>query len=110
MINNYGVKCYTAEDGSRYVSKDIERFLRANADVNIVMLFDPMTLKKTPAYEVENAIVNLKAAPLKYFAKIGLEYLIDNNPIMGSKMPEPMLSEFDKVIKRALKFNPNKGK
>ena len=86
--------------------------------IPFVTLYDALTKKDVLAYPIDVIVDNLSEDRLKYFAKMGIVHFMDNSlsdkkNIEGQKEttesiePEqPELSDFDKLLKTALDYNP----
>lgn len=105
-LNVFSFKCYTTEDNSMYFGTDVERIFKTKPNIEQVTLFDPQKQTEVDAYEIGEAIDNIKTSYVRSFALIGIDYLIKDRRIEAQEEPE--LSSFDKLIKKALDFNPNK--
>ena len=86
--------------------------------IPFVTLYDALTKKDVLAYPIDVIVDNLSEDRLRYFAKTGIVNLLNNSLLdkknieeqketTESTAPEqPELSDFDKLLKRALNYNP----
>jgi len=104
-IHNLPVECYITGDKVKYIGRNIEHLFRTKP-TNVILseLSDGIN-----AYSIDVVVENLKPSIAKELVKYGLEKMIDNqNPNNYLGFKEPEMSEFDRNIKKALNFNPNK--
>ncbi len=109
-IDNVFIKYYLStsiEDDNVYISIDSVKDLLSKDSIikNIYTIQYKDTLINTCL--IGEIVEHLKQKPLKYLAKKGLEWIIDNPLDTDNFKEEQKLSDFDKSILKAMKFNPN---
>ena len=107
-IDGLPIESYITESGTKYVGKNAERLFKVNSNVPFITLTDANN-KTVIAYELQSVVDNVKSKILKYLAKEGLTILF----IAGDKAidnPVQPLSDFDKLLKQALDYNPSNNK
>lgn len=79
----------------------------------ITLYDDALTKKEVLAYPIDVIVDNLSEDRLRYFAKMGIINLMDNSDkktaretIKSTETEQTELSDFDKLLKTALDYNP----
>ena len=107
-IDGLPIESYITESGAKYVGENAERLFKANSNVPSITLTDANN-NTVIAYELQTVVENVKSKALKYLAKKGLIALfIADNKVADT--PEQSLSDFDKLLKQALDYNPSDNK
>ena len=105
-IDELPVESYITESGVKYVGKNAERLFKVNSNVPTIALIDAEN-NTVAAYELQSVIVNAKSKVLKHLAKERLAMLFTSEDKGLGNSVQP-LSDFDKLLKQALDYNPNK--
>ena len=105
-IDGLPIESYVTESGAKYVGENAERLFKVNSNVPSITLTDANN-NTVIAYELQAVIVNAKSKVLKYLAIEGLaiQFITKDKAIDNSAQT---LSDFDKLLKQALDYNPNK--
>ena len=105
-IDGLPIESYVTESGAKYVGENAERLFKVNSNVPSITLTDANN-NTVIAYELQAVIENAKRKVLKYLAKEGLaiQFITKDKAIDNSAQT---LSDFDKLLKQALDYNPNK--
>ena len=82
--------------------------------IPFVTLYDALTKKDALAYPIDVIVDNLSEDRLRYFAKTGIVNFMDSSSDKKDtkvsketiEPEQPELSDFDKLLKRALDYNP----
>lgn len=82
--------------------------------IPFVTLYDALTKKDVLAYPIDVIVDNLSEDRLRYFAKMGIVNFMDSSSDKKDtkvsketiEPEQPELSDFDKLLKRALDYNP----
>ncbi len=107
-IDGLPIESYITESGAKYVGKNAERLFKVNSNVPFITLTD-VNNNTVIAYELQAVVENAKRKALKYLAKERIAKLF----ISGDKAPDNSvqpLSDFDKLHKQALDYNPSNNK
>ena len=105
-IDGLPIESYITESGTKYVGENVGRLFKVNSNVSSITLIDAEN-NTVAAYELQSVIDNAKNKVLKYLAKEGLIALFITGNIVADTPAQP-LSDFDKLLKQALEYNPNK--
>jgi len=114
-IDRKPISCFLLEDNTFLIDKEINTFFKSNSDAKITQI------DNIDGYLIDDVIDNLKPRILKQFAKVGLLLKLENG---GDKEGTSIsygignhihaenreLSEFDRMILKAINYNPRKEK
>ena len=102
-VDGTKIPCYILESELRLISKKISKFFNVNAKNKIkeIELVDKEN-KKIGAYLIHEAIDNLTPSVMKRLILIYIVEWIEKGGIVEKRK----LSEFDKLILEAMKYNP----
>lgn len=114
-IDNLPIQCYIADNGVNYLGSNVERLFKTKPLKSPVMLLNGN--EEIQGYTIDAVLDNLKSKNLKSLAKIGLNNLTKGDTMRVCDLSddiiaytEPEMSKFDKLMKKALDFNPNEDK
>ncbi|KAA6319203.1 hypothetical protein EZS27_030874 [termite gut metagenome] len=105
-INGRSIDCYILENDTIFIEDVIKEFFKSNSNDTPIILevVNNSRIIQFRVYSIENVIHNIKTKHLKYLAQIGLVDLIETNKNQ-IEPKERNLSEFDKLILRAMRYN-----
>ena len=98
--------CLVLTDGSKYIAASIRKFFSSDNNLEPIIIEEIKKDTATNVFPLEVVIDNLRPRFLKELAKEGLFDRIDKAINERDNPKERMLSEFDKAILKALKYNP----
>lgn len=105
-IDGLPIESYITESRAKYVGKNAERLFKVNSTVPSITLTDANN-NTVIAYELQAVVESAKSKALKYLAREGLVALFSADNKVADTTGQP-LSDFDKLLKQALEYNPNK--
>jgi hypothetical protein len=100
------IPCLVLSDGSKYIAAQISRFFISNNDINPIQIEEIKKDTMVKVYPLKTVIDNLRPRFLKELANEGLSDRIDKAIDERDNPQERELSEFDKALLKALKYNP----
>lgn len=103
QIGTMSIYCYILEDGNRFIGERIKMYFKGNPVVTLITLLDDNN-NEIKAYSFIDVIDHLNLKTLQIFAQFGLNSLIDMT--LSNPPKEKKLGDFDKLIKKALNYNP----
>ncbi|PXV60155.1 hypothetical protein CLV62_1303 [Dysgonomonas alginatilytica] len=103
QVGTMSIYCYILEDGSRFIGERIKMYFKGNPNVTLVPLLDDNN-NEIKTYSFIDVIEHLNLNTLQIFAQFGLNGLIDTT--LSNPPKEKKLGDFDKLIKKALEYNP----
>ena len=109
-IDDRPIDCFITDKGLYLIDERIKEFLSKDNDAAPIALTIPLGTKsyQKTTYGLEDVINNLKPRFLKQLAIDGLSGRIDKAIEARDNSQERVLSEFDRMILKAMKYNPNK--
>ena len=109
-IDDRPIDCFITDKGLYLIDERIKEFLSKDDNAKPIMLTISLGRKsyQKTAYSLSDVINNLKPRFLKELAIDGLSSRIDKAIEAKDKPQERVLSEFDRIILKAMKYNPNK--
>lgn len=105
MIRYY--LCYQLEDKELMIDSKIEELFRKNHNAPSHTMVSQDT-KEVKGYDVSDVIGSLKLGPLQWIATSKIITIVMDGLDKGIVEEERELSDFDKLILKALNYNPKK--
>lgn len=101
--------CYQAEDNELLIDRKIEELFRKNLKVPLRIMVSQEG-KKVEAFHLLDVAFSLKRGPLQWITSAGIITMVQNAIDKGISKEERELGEFDRMILKALEYNPKKKK
>ena len=107
-IDNEPFTCFVMEDGKIFVEEKINKFFNAGYDKGTItnMAMMPGEIDGQAVYALKVVADNLRPRLLKQLAEDGLFHRVHKAIEERDNPKERILSEFDKMLLKALYYNP----
>lgn len=102
--------CFVLSDNSKYIAASICKFFSSNTDLEPLELAEIKKDNRTKVFPLDIVINNLRPRLLKELAIEGLSDRIDKAINNKNNPKGRILSEFDKMMLKAINYNPKKNK
>ncbi|MCL2651200.1 MAG: hypothetical protein FWD60_09295 [Candidatus Azobacteroides sp.] len=105
-IDGESITCLIMHSGNVFVEKKIEKFLNANYDMGTVMHLHTVEIQGINVFPLKGIINHLRSRILKELAADGIIHKINRAIDERDNPKERELSEFDRMMLKAVNYNP----
>ena len=105
-IDNEPFICLLMENGHIFIEEKIKKFLNPNYDRGTVMILTAVEIDGIMVFPLKRLVHYLRPKFLKQFVLEGFLYRINQAIEERDNQQERVLSEFDKIMLKALNYRP----
>jgi hypothetical protein len=105
-IDDEPFTCLIRESGHIFIEEKIKKFLNPDYDKGSVMILHTVEMDGIMVFPLMHLVRHLRPRILKQFALEGFLYRINKAIEERDNQQERVLSEFDKIMLKALNYNP----